>query len=167
MTTIQRGTGLREGVIDTDADTLWAVLTDWGVMEWWGNEMEEDAGMKVGRCYLEGEKGSVPRTKVLERANAEGLGLPTVNRETLLHEDPVARRLFYNASDGFIEGVRNYMATWALDALPDGRTKMHISSVFDVVEPGTAANVRGIVEPVYDLIFKGLNGYFAARKAAS
>lgn len=166
MTVIQRGTGCREGVIDADADTLWALLTDWGAMDWWGNELQE-AGMKVSNCYLEGEKGCVPRTKVIERSNTEEGGLPVINRETLIHEDSIARRLFYNGTDGFIEGVRNYLATWALDPLPDGRTKMHISSVFDVTEPGSADDVRAIVEAVYEMIFKGLNGYFASGKTAA
>lgn len=166
MTAVQRGTGCREGIIDADADALWALATDWGVMDWWGNEVEE-AGMKVSKCYLEGEKGSVPRTKVIERSNTEEGGLPIINRETLIHEDPVARRLFYNGTDGFIEGVRNYIATWAFDALPDGRTKMHISSVFDVVEPGNAEYVRAVVEAVYDMIFKGLNQHFAAQRTAA
>jgi hypothetical protein len=166
MTVIQRGTGSRDGIIEADADQLWEVLTDWGVMDWWGNELQE-AGMEVSKCYLEGEKGKCPRTKVIERANAEEGGLPHVNRETLIHEDAFARRLFYNGTDGFIEGVRNYMATWAVDPLPDGRARMHISSVFDVVEPGSTDNVGAIVEAVYDLIFKGLNGYFTSQKTAA
>ncbi|WP_340265862.1 SRPBCC family protein [Sphingobium mellinum] len=166
MTVVQRGTGCREGIIDADADALWALVTDWGTMDWWGNEVEE-AGMKVSKCYLEGEKGRVPRTKVIERSNTEEGGLPIINRETLFHEDAVARRLFYNGTDGFIEGVRNYIATWALDPLLDGRTKMHISSVFDVVEPGSADYVRAVVEAVYDMIFKGLNQYVASKKSAA
>lgn len=166
MAVVQRGAACREGIIDADADTLWALLTDWGNMDWWGNELQE-AGMKVSECYLEGEKGRVPRTKVIERSNTEEDGLPIVNRETLIHEDPVARRLFYNGTDGFIEGVRSYLATWALDPLLDGRTKMHISSIFDVTEPGSADNARDIVEAVYDMIFKGLNGYFAPRRTAA
>ncbi|MBZ9650287.1 SRPBCC family protein [Sphingobium sp. 3R8] len=166
MTIVQRGTGSREGIIDADVDAIWALATDWGVMYWWGNEVEE-AGMKVNKCYLEGEKGSVPRTKVIERSNTEEGGLPIVNRETLIHEDAVARRLFYNGTDGFIEGVRNYIATWAFDALPDGRTKMHISSVFDVVEPGNVDYVRMVVEAVYEMIFKGFNQHFAKQKSAA
>ncbi|WP_340312931.1 SRPBCC family protein [Rhizorhabdus argentea] len=166
MAAIQRGAGCREGIIDIDADTLWELLTDWGTMDWWGNELQE-AGMKVSKCYLEGEKGRCPRTKVLERSNTEEGGLPVINRETLIHEDPLARRLFYNGTDGFIAGVRNYLATWALDPLPDGRTKMHISSVFDVVEPGSVDHVREVVEAVYEMIFKGLNGYYASQKSAA
>ena len=166
MTSVQRGTGCREGIIDADADALWALVTDWGSMDWWGNEVEE-AGMKVSKCYLEGEPGSVPRTKVIERSNTEEGGLPIINRETLIHEDAVARRLFYNGTDGFIEGVRNYIATWAFDTLPDGKVKMHISSVFDVVDPGNAEYVRAVVEAVYDMIFKGLNQHFAAQRATA
>ncbi|MEC3909096.1 SRPBCC family protein [Sphingobium sp. CR2-8] len=163
---VQRGTGLREGVINADAETVWALLTDWGTMDWWGNELQE-AGMKVSRCFLEGIEGTVPRTKVIERANSDDAGLPHTNRETLIHEDPIARQLFYNGTDNFVEGVRNYIATWAFDPLPDGKTKMHISSVFDVVEPGDVNAVRDIVEAVYEMIFKGINGYFASRNVTA
>ncbi|MBB4643010.1 SRPBCC family protein [Rhizorhapis suberifaciens] len=161
---VERRTGFREGIIDVDVNTLWDVLTDWGMMDWWGNELDKD-GMKVNNFFLEGEKGKVPRTKVLVRSNASG-GQPTENRETLFVEDPVARRLFYNATDNFIEGVRNYIASWALDPISDNRTRMQISCTFDVVDPGNADVARDTVEAVYELIFKGLNGYFAAQKSA-
>ncbi|WP_340317934.1 SRPBCC family protein [Rhizorhabdus argentea] len=160
MAKIERIFARSEGIVEAETGALWDVLTDWGSMEWWGNELERD-GMEVGKFYLEGEKGTLPRTKVLERSNAEGAGLPLVNRETLFLEDPVAHRLYYTATDGFIAGVRNYIATWALDELPGGRTRMLLSSTFDVVEPADAAMIKDTVESVYDLIVKGLNGYFA------
>ena len=40
---------------------------------------------------------------------------------------------------------------------------MTITSNFDVVEPGNVDFVRDTLEDVYDLIFKGLNGYLAQR----
>jgi Polyketide cyclase / dehydrase and lipid transport len=164
MTNVQRGSGRREGIMETDIDTLWELLTDWGNMDWWGNEMEQD-GMKAGRAYLEGEKGKVPRTKVIERTNADNNGLPIQNRETLFLEDRVTHRLYYNGTDGFIAGVRNYIATWCLDPLSDHRCRMTITSNFDVVEPGNVDKVRDTVEAVYEMIFSGLNNYLAKRKA--
>ena len=164
MTKVQRGSGRRDGEIDADIDTLWAVLTDWGNMDWWGNELEQD-GMKAGKTYLDGEKGKVPRTKVIERENADNAGLPIVNRETLFLEDRLTYRLYYNGTDNFIVGVRNYIATWALDPLPDGRCKMHISSNFDVIAPGDVNAVRDTVEAVYEMIFSGLNRYLKNRKS--
>jgi len=71
MTVIHRGTARREGVIEGDIDNLWALLTDWGNMAWWGNDLEQER-MKASRTYLEGEKGKVPRAKVIERAHADG-----------------------------------------------------------------------------------------------
>jgi hypothetical protein len=164
MTEVQRGSGRRQGVIDTDVDTLWELLTDWGNLDWWGNELGQ-AGMKVNNVYLEGERNAIPRTKVLVRSNAEHAGLPIVNRETLFLEDRLTHRLYYDGSDGFIEGVRNYIATWCLDALPDGRCRMTIASNFDVVEPGNVDVVRDTVEAVYDKIFDGLNRFQAQRKS--
>jgi Polyketide cyclase / dehydrase and lipid transport len=166
MTYVQRGSGRREGVIEASVDTLWEVLTDWGNMDWWGNALGQE-GMKVGDVYLEGEKNAVPRTKVLVRSNAENAGLPVVNRETLFLEDIVTHRLYYNGTDGFIAGVRNYIATWCLDPLPNDCCRMTITSNFDVVEPGDVDVVRETVEAVYEMIFSGLNHYLAKRKTTT
>lgn len=166
MSSVERVSLQSEGIINLHIDSLWKLLTDdWENQDWWGNEMEKDeSSMVVARTFLEGEKGKVPRTKVIERANAEGNGLPVQNRETLLHEDPIAYRLFYNASDGFLPGLRNYMASWSLDELPDGRTQMNISSNLDVMEPGDVSEIKETMLNVYRLIFKGLNDYVAAGK---
>ncbi|CAB3735796.1 SRPBCC family protein [Paraburkholderia rhynchosiae] len=165
MSNVQRGSGKREGIIESNVEPLWQLLTDWGNMDWWGNELE-DGGMKAHKTYLEGEKGQVPRTKVIERSNADGAKLPVVNRETLLHEDPVAHRLYYNASDGFLLGARNYLASWSLDPLSQERCRMTITSTFDVLEPGNVDVVRDTLEAVYEAIFNGLNHYLSKRRAA-
>lgn len=165
MIKVERGSARREGIVQADIDELWELLTDWGNMDWWGNELERE-GMKAGKAYLEGEKGKVPRTKVIERSNAQDTGVPVVSRETLIREDPVAHRLYYDATDGFILGTRNYIASWALDALEDGRCRMIITSTFDVIAPGKVEVTRDIVEAVYELIFKGLNDYLARLKSA-
>lgn len=166
MSKAQRGSGMREGIIESNAEPLWELLVDWGNLDWWGNDVAKE-GMKAGRAYLEGEKGKVPRTKVIERSNAEGTGLPVVNRETLIHEDHSTYRLYYNASDGFLLGVRNYLASWHVDPISDTRCRMTIASTFDVVDPGNADAVRDTVEAVYDAIFDGLNKYLAKRSKSS
>lgn len=157
MMDVKRVFARRDGVVYTDVETLWALLTDWGNLEWWGNALEDD-GMTVGHCSLEGEHGKVPRTKLIRRV-IEGLDLPIENREVLFHEDPVCHRLYYTADDNFISGVRNYIATWSLDELPDGQTRMEISSTFDVIAPGDAPVAKRIVEDVYDMIVGGLNNH--------
>lgn len=164
MTEVQRGTARMEGVIEVDVDNVWALVTDWGNMDWWANGLEQK-DMQAARTYLEGEKGKVPRTKVIERRNA-GSANPDVvhvNREVLIHEDPVVHRLYYNATDGLLPGLRNYLATWTLDALDGGRCRMQISSNFDVTEPGGLDYVRDTLEAVYVLIIKGLNDYLLER----
>ncbi|WP_258187484.1 SRPBCC family protein [Trinickia symbiotica] len=166
MSKVQRGSGMREGIIESNVEPLWKLLTDWGNLDWWGNDVAEEE-MKAGRAYLEGEKGKVPRTKVIERSNADGAGLPVVNRETLIHEDHLAHRLYYNASDGFLLGVRNYLASWHVDPMSEDRCRMTITSTFDVVDPGNVDAVRNTVEAVYDAIFDGLNKYLAKRRTVA
>lgn len=162
MTMFHRGMARNEGVIDADIGNVWALITDWGNMDWWGNDLE-DEDMKAARTYLEGEKGKVPRTKVIERNNSGDSGAVHVNREVLIHEDPVAHRLYYVCSDGLLPGVRNYLASWTLDALDSGRCRMRITADFDVDDSGNLDFARSTFEAVYELIFKGLDGYLAQR----
>ena len=49
MTTFQRGTARREGVINADIGNVWALITDWGNLDWWGNDIE-DKDMQAARC---------------------------------------------------------------------------------------------------------------------
>lgn len=161
MGDVKRVFARRDGVIRADVDTLWVLLTDWGNMEWWGNALADD-GMTVGQCSLEGEHGKVPRCKVIRRV-VEGSDLPVENRETLFIEDADCHRLYYTASDNFLPGVRNYVATWTFDEIEDGQSRMEISGTFDVVAPGDASSALRIVEDVYEMIFKGLNDHIAAR----
>lgn len=162
MTAIQRGRAQREGIIEADIDNTWALLTDWGNMDWWGNDLEQGA-MTAARTYLEGEKGQVPRTKVIERESGDEPGVAHVNREVLIHEDPVAHRLYYICSNGLLLGINNYLASWTLDALDGGRCRMTINAQFDVLESGQLEEARGIFEAVYGLIFKGVSGYLVKR----
>lgn len=162
MTTIQRGTARREGVIEADIGNAWALITDWGNLDWWGNDIEEK-DMQAARVYLEGEKGKIPRTKVIVRNNSGESGAVHVNREVLIHEDPIAHRLYYTCSDGLLPHVSNYLASWTLDALDRGRCRMSIMANFDVVESGNLDFARNTFEAVYDLIFKGLNDYLVQR----
>ena len=78
----------------------------------------------------------MPRTKVIERNNSGESGAVHVNREVLIHEDPAAHRLYYTCSDGLLVGVRNYLASWTLDALDSGRCRMRITADFDVTRAG-------------------------------
>ncbi len=149
-----------EGIIDAPAEDVWALLTDWGAMlTWWGNLVEGE-GMSVESVHLEGGKSDIPRTRVLTRANAAGAGLPLLNRETLIHEDPVARRIYYNADNEVIAGIRNYIATTSVDHIGPKSSRMVFSSTFDVREGADPSSVRAIMESIYDGICNGFRRYF-------
>lgn len=162
MTTFQRGTARKEGVIAADIENVWALITDWGNLDWWGNEVDNE-DMRAGRVYLEGEKNQVPRTKVIVRNNSGESGAVHVNREVLIHEDPESHRLYYTCTNGLLVGVRNYYASWTLDALEGGRCKMRITADFDVGAPGDLEFSCNTFEAVYEQIIKGLDGYLAKR----
>jgi hypothetical protein len=162
MAAIQRGMARGEGIIEADIDNTWALLTDWGNMDWWGNDLDQGA-MTAARTYLEGEKGQVPRTKVIERESGDEAGVSHVNREVLIHEDSETHRLYYTCSNGLLLGVNNYLASWTLDALEGARCRMTVTAQFDVVEPGKLEEARNTFEAVYELIFKGVGSYLAKR----
>lgn len=56
MSTVERGTARSEGVIEAGIDHVWALITDLANMDWWGNDLADDA-MIAGRTYLDGEEG--------------------------------------------------------------------------------------------------------------
>lgn len=160
MTTVQRGTARREGVIEADVGNLWALLTDRGNLDWWGNDSRKGASRRDAPTWRGKRQSSAYEGyRALQRGEP---GLVHVNREVLIHEDPVIHRLYYTGSDGLLLGVRNYLASWTLDMLDGARCRMTITSNFDVLEPGNVDFVRDTLEAVYDLIFKGAQRLFGS-----
>ena len=160
MAKISRGTAQYSAPVAVGIDKLWELLIDWGNLSWLDNHVEAE-GMVLGSIALEGAVDAVPRTRVLTRANATEAGLPLVNREVLLLEDRTAYRLYYDAENGFIRGVRNYIANWALDPISENACQMTISANFDVDETGSAEATKEIVEEVYVMIISSMNTHFA------
>lgn len=160
MSYVQRETALFSGEVSANIDEVWNLLIDWANLDWLLNDVEHD-GMQLGSVYLEGEKDAAFRVRVMTRANVEGTGLPLVNREVLLREDRMTYRLYYDCLDGFILGVRNYIANWCLDPRPNDRCFMTMSANFDVVEPGNAGEIRATIEAVYKSMICGLNVHFS------
>jgi len=151
----------REGEIDVSADRAWALLMDWdGTLKWWDNSVPGDA-MHIVSVHLEGARDAVPRTKVITRSNAVQSGLPLENRETLLLQDNEVMRCYYDADDGVVAGVRNYITTSYIDALSPYRCLITFASTFDVTEDRDPSEVRAVIESVYDGIFAGFRKYFA------
>lgn len=166
MVEVFRVSGFHQGIINADIEEVWALVTDWGSLTWFDDATNTD-GMKLMTTWLEGEPGVVPRTRVMARGEgAAAQGAPVENREVLLVEDSIAHRLYYDATDGFAPGIRNYVATWCFDELDSGRCRMTISSNFDCVPASTGEQNRAMLQGVYVAIADSLDKYFAKRKAA-
>lgn len=165
MTTVHRVTGFHQGTIDANIDDVWALVTDWGSLAWFDDGSNSE-GLKLMESWLEGEPGMVPRTRVMSRGDgAVDNGAPEQNREVLLVEDKVAHRLYYDASDGFVPGIRNYLASWSFDALEDGGCLMTISSNFDCVPAETGEQNAEMLHTVYVAIVFSLQKHFSKIKA--
>lgn len=167
MANVHRVAGYHSGRINAAIEDVWATVTDWGTLHWFNDSTNSD-NMKVVECWLEGEPDIVPRTRVMGRGDgAIQVGAPENNREVLLVADPVAHRLYYDATDGFAPGIRNYMASWAFDETDDGGCVMTITSTFDVV-PAELGEAQGqMLHGVYVAIVDSLDSYFAKRKASA
>ncbi|HUD92951.1 SRPBCC family protein [Sphingobium sp.] len=161
MAKVHRVSGYHQGKIDADIEAIWAVITDWGSLAWFddGSNVE---GMRLMESWLEGQPDVVPRTRVMGRGQgAVEQGAPEENREVLLLADPVAHRLYYDATDGFAPGIRNYIASWALDEQDDGGCLMTISSTFDVMPADLGEEQAAMLHGVYVAIVDSLQSYFA------
>jgi len=139
------------GTLNAPARAAWELLTDWaGLLRWLPEGVSN-----VVRVELEGGLKEVPRTRVLW--NSDG----TCVRETLLHQDDGARRIYYMVQREGIPGVRNYLATTTIDELGAEECQIELSSSFDVIDPAVDEQYhRRILESIYeDCILKGLATY--------
>lgn len=165
VTKVHRVAGYHQGKIDANIEDIWALITNWGTLFWYQDGTNTD-GMKLMDSWLEGDPDVVPRTRVMSRGEgAVEKGAPDENREVLLVADPVAHRLYYDATDDFAPGIRNYMASWALDELDDGGCMMTISSNFDVVPAENGPLYDDMLHSVYVAIVASLDSHFKKARA--
>ncbi len=162
---IARGSRYYSGVVGGNIDAVWDLFMDWGDISWIDNVDAE--GPVLAKSTLEGEVDAIPRTRVMKRANAVESGLPLENREVLMLADKVAYRLYYDANDGCVHGIRNYIASWALDPISENSCQMTIQSTFDVDESGTLEGVTSWLDNVYVMIVRSLDKHFAKQLAAA
>lgn len=166
MVQVHRVAGFYQGKIRAPVEDVWALVTDWGSLAWFDDGSNSE-GLKLMDCWLEGEPGACPRTRVMSRGEgATDQGAPDQNREVLLVEDRVAHRLYYDASNDFAPGIRNYIASWSFDELPDGGCNMTISSNFDCIPAETGAQSAEMLHTVYVAIVSSLDKYFAKMETA-
>lgn len=165
MTSVYRVSGYHQGKIDANIDDVWALVNDWGTLHWFDDGTNTD-GMKVMDCWLLGEPDAVPRTRVMSRGEgAVENGAPMENHEVLLVSDQVAHRLYYDATDGFAPGIRNYIASWSFDELEDGGCMMTITSNFDCVPADLGEQNHAMLQQVYVAIASSLDKYFKKKSA--
>lgn len=164
MADVFRVSGFHQGKINAPIADVWELVTDWGTLAWFNDE-DNDEGMKLMETWLEGDPNVVPRTRVMARDDgAAKKGAPSENREVLLVADPIAHRLYYDATDGFAPGIRNYIASWSFDALDEGGCMMTISSNFDCMPAETGEYNRDMLHQVYIAIVESLDRYLVRRR---
>ncbi|WP_176599230.1 MULTISPECIES: SRPBCC family protein [Sphingobium] len=164
MSDVYRVTGYYQGKIGANIEDVWALITDWGSLAWFDDGSNTE-GMKMMESWLEGEPNAIPRTRVMSRGDgAVKNGAPLENREVLLLADPVAHRLYYDATDDFAAGIRNYIASWCLDETDDGGCLMTISSNFDCVPASVGEQQSAMLHGVYIAIVSSLDKHFAKIK---
>lgn len=165
MAKIFRVAGFHQGKINANIEDVWALVMDWGSLAWYDGETNAE-NLQLVQTWLEGDPNVVPRTRVMARGDgAVAAGCAVENREVLLIADPVAHRLYYDASDGFVPGIRNYLASWAFDELEDGGCMITISSNFDCVPAETGEASRDMLHQVYINIAASLDKHFAKARA--
>jgi Polyketide cyclase / dehydrase and lipid transport len=165
MAKVYRVAGYHKGRIEAPIEEVWELVNDWGTLHWFDDGTNSD-NLKVMESWLEGEPGAVPRTRVMGRGEgAVKHGAPENNREVLLVSDPVAHRLYYDATDDFVVGIRNYMASWSFDELEDGTCMMTVSSNFDCVPAETGPASEAMLQQVYVNIVESLDKYFKKSRA--
>ena len=166
MAKVYRVSGFHQGRIDASVDEVWALVNDWGTLHWFDDGTNTE-GMKLVETWLEGEPDADPRTRVMSRGEGAIVhGAPMENREVLLVSDPVAHRLYYDATDGFAPGIRNYIASWAFDELDDGRCLMTITSNFDCVPAELGEQNQAMLQQIYVAIADSLDSYFRRNKSS-
>lgn len=160
MERVFRVRGYHQGKINANVEDVWALVMDWGSLAWY-DDGQNTEGMKLMDTWLEGKPDAVPRTRVMaRREEAAAIGTPIENREVLLIADPVAHRLYYDATDGFAPGIRNYIASWAFDEIDENSCMMTITSNFDCVPASTGEQNRDMLQQVYVSIAGSLDKHF-------
>lgn len=137
--------------IPASAADVWALLTDWGGMMHWSLSAKRASplGMLV-KCELIGRTHEVPRRRRMM------LDSGITVEEELIYQNDETRRIHYRKTDTF--GTSAYIASSYVEAIDDGRCRLHILSWFDAGDdPSSAARYKGI----YQGIFDGFKAYFS------
>ena len=154
MQRVERQLARREGQLSVCAQVAWETVIDWGNLDWWGCGIDSP-GPEIGPVVLEQQSALSLPTRLIQMKAEPLLQI----RETLLAIDADCYRLHYRTSDGFLPGIKNYIASWAFTPTAQGGCMMLIESMFDVVAPGDGTPTREMIEMMYGFINTGLDNY--------
>lgn len=142
--------------IPASVSAAWDLLTDWaGLLRWW----PDTAPFVIEDCKLVGADGQLPRTREIHVASG------VIAYETLLHQDDVAKRIYYDMQQNEILNVRNYRATTTIDEIGPNACRMFFSSFSDADQTVDAVRIKESFLGIYTTIAVGFNGYFKARQS--
>lgn len=148
MTNFKRGTAHASGEVDVSADDFWAMLRDWGAVMKWAAKGPDAPAPLIDTIYKDGDSVDVlPCTRICLFAPESGF--PPFP-ETLIHADPVARRIYYNVEGVVSGGMQNYLATTWVDELGPNRCRVTLQSTFDIPADAEVGPVRDFLEAVYN-----------------
>lgn len=140
--------------INAPAGDVWALLSDWGgLLRWW----PANGPAAILSVELRGDPTHLPLDRVLTMSDQSKI------TESLLKTDPDARRIYYAVSDGFLNNIRNYMATNIMDEMADKKCLLTFSSLFDAPSAEEALQLEKIIVSMYTAAGLGLSGYFAIK----
>ncbi|ENO87287.1 SRPBCC family protein [Thauera linaloolentis] len=131
---------------DAPAATLWAYLADFANIErWWPTARPE---VQIERVELEGEGIGLVR-----HIYNKGYSAPVSER--LDFQDPETMSYRLSIVGQRPAGLTEYQATGRIEALGDGRSRLHYHSVFATAS-GKPDEAEAFLRMAYALMFEGL-----------
>ncbi len=130
------------------------LLTDWaGMLRWSTSAKREGPLGRLVKCELIGEHDKVPRTRRMILASGAAID------EELVYQNDETQRIYYRKNDAF--GTVGYVASSYVDELDGQKSRLHISSWFDVAPDVDADAVVARFDGIYSGIFEGFKQYFS------
>lgn len=139
---------------DAPAALLWDYLADFANIErWWPKDIP---AVQIERVELEGDGIGLIR-------HIYNKGYPAPVSERLDFQDPATLTYTLSIVGARPAGITEYQATGRIEALGEGRSRLHYSSVF-ATESGQPDEAEAFLRMAYALMFQGLESA-AARGA--
>ncbi|MFA5631437.1 MAG: SRPBCC family protein [Porticoccaceae bacterium] len=169
MTSYNRVQTSLSGDVAVAADAYWRLLLEWdGILRWMRAENRPiplvEVKLKSGHRH-----GQVPCTRLCRVDTAalpEGVAIPEVSAETLLHFDDEARMIYYCIEGEGPFGMRNYLAITEVDELGPERSRITCRGRWELPEDIPVEPVRLAVQAIYESIIQDIAATVAGRSPA-